>query len=378
MAKKSTKSSSSKKLKNVEELSIFFNSKNMEEFSEITRDLPNREAVAVLLKLKDFNSQFGDECDRYIEYAWGKKPNRKKAEASVKKMEQIEQVLIDDLMAIEGGYKVLAAAEKKGAKIDWQKMSPAVIKTEECIAFLADKKYDFNAEHDFNGQKADFTTYHLSATGYWEQETVKSYDELTKQVEEREKLIQDFQKLRAEYDNPETSPERKAQLEQQAIAMNDRYLVLEKEIPLTCQEVNETMNQYFTHAVCLKTVMDKKLISEENCQKIMDSNFRDSVSSMLEREEKMERYNAFFNPQTSVDNHKTDGYALATASSMYEGTLGTLAASEGKESVLTFEQKMLSPTSLGSIISQHAQSSEQNNPNDVLRADPMQLNKTNN
>lgn len=378
MAKKTKKSSSSKRLKGVDELSIFFDSKIHKELLDATEGLSKESALAIIDALGKFNMDFNELGKEYITYAF-EQENRKKADAIVKKIEEREQVLIDEVMAVEGGYEVLALAEKKGAKIDWQKMSPAVITTKDCITFLVGKKYDFNAEHDFGEQKADFTTYHLTATGYWEEQTIKSYDELGKQVEEREKLIKDFQKLRAEYEKKETTDEQKILLEQQAAQLNERYLVLEQQIPETCQQVNEMMHQYFTHASCLKTVMDKKLISDENIQRIMDSNFDESVGNMLERHDKMQRYNEFFNSQTSTVEHGSDEYGLAVASPFYgTGTLGVLAASENKAPALTFGREMMGHNHLGNVISQHAQVGERYNPNDAIIPNPMNQSQTNN
>ncbi len=267
--------------------------------------------------------------------------DRKKEQNALIKMEQLNKDLIHNILSVENGYKVMELAERKyGAKVNWQDVPVSVITSEECMDFLASKKYDFNAKQTHNGKKTDFTTYHTTALAQTETESIEKFDKLRASIRQRDKLIQDFQKMRAEYSKPETTSERKKELFKQMKQMDEEFKPIIKEIPQKCDEVTNTMLQYFVHASMLKHAADKEYLSDENLKKIQMDKLRESVLDMVERLEKMEKINEFFNPQSNQANAtKSSEQTLAEAKVYGAGGIsGMLANAENNKAVYASSQ----------------------------------------
>lgn len=326
--------------KKSEELSFVYRSSEKNDIYGMAETLEKSQADEICDYLDHYLNDF------YATYALAYIPscsegNYQKEQNALKKMEQLNKDLIHNILSVENGYKVMELAERKyGAKVNWQEVPVSVITSEECMNFLASKKYDFNAKQTHNGKKTDFTTYHTTALAQTETESIEKFDKLRASIRQRDKLIQDFQKMRAEYSKPETTSERKKELFKQMKQMDEEFKPIIKEIPQKCDEVTNTMLQYFVHASMLKHAADKKYLSDENLKKIQMDKLRESVLDMVERLEKMEKINEFFNPKNNQTNAtKSSEQTLAEAKVYGAGGIsGMLANAENNKAVYASSQ----------------------------------------
>lgn len=262
--------------------------------------------------------------------------NRKKEQEALKRIEELNKEVITQVLSVENGYKVMDLAERKyGAKVNWQEVPVPVITSLECMDFLAGKKYDFNAKQTYKGKTIDFTTYHTAGVSQYETETIEKFDKLRETIRQRDKLVQDFQKMRAEYSKPETTSERKNELLEQMKQADVAFKPIAKELPQMCDKVSDLMYHYFMHAGLLKHAADKKYLSDENLKKIQLDKLNESGSDMVERFEKMKKINQFFNPKNNQTNAtKSSEQSLADAKVYGAGGIsGMLASAENSNSV---------------------------------------------
>ncbi len=312
----------------------------------------------MIKRLDAWTEEFSELYNKYLDALHDR--NVKLGDKYIKDMRQTQDMLVGDIVASKGGYMVADIIEKKGVSVDWQKTPVNYIDDEDTINFLVSKGYDFNKEFVSNNIKLGFTDYHLALMADNEQKTVQYYNKLIDVVKRRDNLIDEFQKNRDEYEDPETTQKRKDELWKKMIADNDIYLKIEEVIPSLYKQVDGTMANYFIHAGCLEQAIEKGLLSQENLQKIGIDTFKESINNMLGRSQKMKQIKEFFiDKQTNAG--KEDKNALATAS-LYghnvRGVSGLLAGLENPPAVYETYAKQAAP--ILAVISSNEVSSTQN------------------
>ncbi len=247
----------------------------------------------IIDRIDDRTHEFSRLYDQYLNCLTAR--DLKSANVKIEEIKKSEVRLVNDILLMQGGYMVLEVAEKHGTKVNWQAVPVNLIDNEHIINFLTQKGFDFNKDNDYgNNIVMSFVDYHVALMADDEHKIVKYYNTLIDIIKKRDKLIEGFQKDKAEFKAPNTSAERKKELMTKMKSDNEVFLKIEKVIPSLYEQVNKTMGEYFIHADSLDQVLDKKLFSEESIKKVDPATFEGSISNMLGRSKKMEEIKAFF------------------------------------------------------------------------------------
>ena len=285
---------------------------------------------------RDFNKLYA-KYTRYME-----KGQRNDASVARKQLEQMDVDFVNNMMAIDGGYELIAVAEKEGLEVDWNKVPITAITSKDYINFLAKKGYDFDAKHIINGVETDFTDYNLANLYFSERDASKSYAELIAKRKEFDKYEAGLRKLALEYSSPDVKPERKEELLQFFNNVAPEYSKKEAEMRGLCKALWDNMDWYYQHAACLEAVaIDHQYVSPQNIKRINPEKLREGIRYMNGRKQVCEENMKKFAPKESADSHtmseENNGLALAHSLTKSNGVSSLLASAESHEAVYAKE-----------------------------------------
>ncbi len=334
-------------------------------------NLPKESAQSVLQYMDNFNQNFGAIYKEYIHQFYD--GDKKEANILFNRLNQLDNQLINQIMTVEYAYPVLEVAEKKGVKVNWQDMPVYVINDTKVMDFLKGKGYDFNAVQMHNGAKMDFTDYHLAFATHYEGETVQKYNQINEVIKRRDELLADFAKQNKEYNDPQTSAERKQVIYQNMLVANKEFLGIEKQIPIMYKETDKAMKGFFTHSGCLDYAVEKNLLTPENIEKFGLEKLHVSMGNMAARHERMEKIREFFikDQQTNANGDKEHNIATAQSFRDVNDISGTLAALENPPAILKLppeQEDQVAPSNLA--IAKYAENAqvitEQQDNSDIM------------